>query len=112
MLIHSDDQAATTQAAAEIMAKLRPDLYTVERARRNLEDWIDSAKHRELGYMIGSGGFMLIRVQDGDNCQGYELVQHLVDWNWFEGADGAQDFSGAIWKSEWATTPIVEVVGV
>lgn len=110
MLIHNNDQEATTRYAAEIMSRLRPDIYSVERAIADLSRWISDLSPYQPGHSIGTAGFILTKITEDANVNGYELSLKLADWLWFNEDDGAINFGGSIWKADWVKTPIEETV--
>lgn len=109
MLVHTDDYGVTLRAAAEIMANLRPDIFTVEYATKTIKEWIGYLGESDNGSFTGTGGFVMFRQDDGDYTEGYELFYHITGLCHHKD-DGEDSFAGSIWQAQWATTPIEETV--
>jgi len=109
MIAFQDNFDDTLVAAAEIMHRLRPDIYTVDYAKSTLSSWINDLKDKSPGSAIGSGGFQLVRTEEFEGSKGYELVMHLVDFNFDRDPDGdiTPEFNGAVWRPEWALSPLL-----
>lgn len=75
------------QIGAEYMAKERPDLYTVDKARIQIWDWMNYCKTKGRS-SIASGGFtMLYFAEDNE----FELMRNVVSIYDFPPEPGDQD---------------------
>lgn len=87
------------EAGAHQMSATRPDLWTLEKARKVLKRWLSEVESIEVGAFTGTGGFMLLWTVDashaGEEEKEFMLVQSVADYTVYpDGADGT-----FVWKS-------------
>jgi len=75
------------QIGAEYMAKERPDLYTVDKARIQIWDWMNECKTK--GYeFVASGSFTMLYYKEEHE---FELLRNVVSIYDFPPVPGDQD---------------------
>ena len=81
------------RAAGEAMAKSRPDIFTQERATRDILSWTEELNGISEGW-AGTGGFMLYKHTEPDtNEVEFALVESVVDYTRYESGERG----GYIW---------------
>lgn len=87
------------EAGAHQMSATRPDIWTLERARKDLRRWLSEVESAEVGASMGTGGFMLLWTVDASRMgeeKEFALVQSVVDYAVFPAAGIESTF---VWES-------------
>lgn len=78
------------EKSARYMVEMRPDLdWNVAETRNYLTNWMRRLKSMPSGACIGTGGFLMYRVDldDGQGGAEYQLVRSVVDYTEYDGKD-------------------------